>query len=91
MIDPKKALTDRQYQVFKRVLRGMTNFDIGYELGIYDKGVKWHLTNIYKILGVKSRAEMIVKYLNPAAPIEKLAEQCHAVKHETGPSGTLNQ
>jgi two-component system nitrate/nitrite response regulator NarP len=85
-----EMLSEKERIVFTKVLQGMSNFDIGYDMEIYEPSVKFHLTNIYRKLNVKNRAQMMARYLTPS-PIENLADTCHAVKHETGPSGNLDQ
>lgn len=56
-------LTKREKEVVDLVTRGYSNKEIGQLLSITDKGVKFHLTNIFKKENVKSRAQLIVKYL----------------------------
>lgn len=56
-------MTVRQRQVLRGVLAGKTNDQIGIELGINEVSVKYHTTNIYKKECVKSRAELMAKYI----------------------------
>jgi DNA-binding CsgD family transcriptional regulator len=39
--------------------QGYSNYDIGHKLCVCEKTVKFHLTNIYKKAGVKSRTELM--------------------------------
>lgn len=63
----KKELTKYQTNVLNLIVTGKSNKAVATELGICEKTVKFHLTNIYKFTGVKSRAELIVQYLNKEA------------------------
>ena len=50
------ALTDRELEVLAAVAKGERNKEIAYRLGISERTVKAHLTNVYNKLGVDSRA-----------------------------------
>jgi len=50
------GLTERQMEVLRLLARGKSNVEIGRELGISERGVRYHLSNIYSKLGVSSRA-----------------------------------
>lgn len=52
-------LTDREEEVLKLVAEGWTNNRIATELGLSERTVRFHLTNIYDKLGVTARAEAI--------------------------------
>lgn len=58
----KNKLSRMQKEVFKCLLKGKSNREIGKELGLSEKTIKFHLYNMFKILNVKSRTELIVKY-----------------------------
>lgn len=53
------ALTERQIDVFKSLLRGASNKVIARDLGISDGTVKVHVTAIFRALNVKSRTEAV--------------------------------
>ncbi len=53
------ALTGRQIEVFKALLRGAPNKVIARDLGITDATVKVHVTAIFRALKVKSRTEAV--------------------------------
>lgn len=55
-------LSPAEARVFDRLLRGLSNKQIALELFVTEKTVKFHVTSIYKILGVRSRAQFLVKY-----------------------------
>jgi len=58
LIEP---LTDRELEILKLVSKGMSNKSIAEELFITLGTTKWHLSNIYSKLGVKSRTKATVK------------------------------
>ena len=53
------VLTDRELEVLTAVARGDRNKEIAYQLGITERTVKAHLTNVYNKLGVDSRAAAV--------------------------------
>lgn len=53
------TLTPRQKEILALLLQGKTNFEIGLALNIFEGGVKYHLTKMYKQFGVKSRHELM--------------------------------
>ena len=59
----QKGLSNRESEVAELVTHGLSNEDIGNKLFVSEAAVKFHLTNIYKKLVLKSRAQLIVKFL----------------------------
>ena len=57
--DPARGtgLTDRELAILQAVARGLSNQAIGKELWVTEQTVKFHLTNIYRKLGVANRTE----------------------------------
>lgn len=53
------ALTDRELEVLRWTARGLTNKQIGRELGISNRTVQNHLVRIFAKLGVASRTEAV--------------------------------
>jgi DNA-binding NarL/FixJ family response regulator len=51
-----RLLTAREVQVLRLVARGSTNRSIGAELGLSERTVDRHVSNIFAKLGVSSRA-----------------------------------
>jgi DNA-binding NarL/FixJ family response regulator len=51
-----RLLTAREVQVLRLVARGSTNRSIGAELGVSERTVDRHVSNIFAKLGVSSRA-----------------------------------
>jgi len=54
------GLSHREAEVASIVAKGMTNKEVAQKLFVTEKTVKFHLTNIYKKLQVKSRSQLIV-------------------------------
>ncbi len=52
-------LTERELEVLEAVARGDRSKEIAYRLGITERTVKAHLSNIYSKLGVDSRAAAV--------------------------------
>jgi DNA-binding NarL/FixJ family response regulator len=57
--DPARVagLTDRETAILAALARGLSNEAIGKELWVAEQTVKFHLTNIYRKLGVSNRTE----------------------------------
>jgi NarL family two-component system response regulator YdfI len=55
----QEVLTERELEVLTAVARGDRNKEIAYQLGITERTVKAHLTNVYNKLGVDSRAAAV--------------------------------
>lgn len=56
-------LSKSELKVTQEVILGKSNREVAAICFITEKTVKFHLTNIYKKAGVKSRAQLIVKML----------------------------
>ena len=53
------GLTARESEILKAVARGLSNQAIGKEFWVTEQTVKYHLTNVYRKLGVTNRAEAV--------------------------------
>src|SRR5215813_9737372 len=53
--------SEREQDVVQLLLQGKSNKQIALELGIANRTVEFHLSNIYSKLNVKSRSEAILK------------------------------
>jgi DNA-binding NarL/FixJ family response regulator len=51
------GLTEREIAILKAVAQGLSNQAIGHQLWVTEQTVKFHLTNIYRKLGVANRTE----------------------------------
>ena len=55
-------LTEREHEVFTMMLKGMAPKDIAYTLKISYSTVNFHRGNLYRKLGIQSRAKLFAKY-----------------------------
>lgn len=81
-----QSLSNREQEVALKVTTGASNKVIAADLFVTEKTIKFHLTNIYKKMGVKSRAQLIVDSITknwaprpeiqeePILPGEKIAQ-----------------
>jgi RNA polymerase sigma factor (sigma-70 family) len=53
-------LTEREREVVRWVIQGMTNKEIASQLGISEKTVKTHLSNIFSKLNVSKRLQLLL-------------------------------
>jgi DNA-binding NarL/FixJ family response regulator len=56
----RKPLTGREQEVVKWAIQGMTNKEIAAQLGISEKTVKAHLSNIFGKLNVSRRLQLLL-------------------------------
>lgn len=56
----REGLSNREAEVAELVTQGLSNKEVANRLFVTEKTVKFHLTNIYKKMNVKSRAQLIV-------------------------------
>jgi DNA-binding CsgD family transcriptional regulator len=55
-------MTPRQHEVLHEVCLGKSNKEIARALGMAEVTVKLHLTEVFKVLGVRTRYQAIAKY-----------------------------
>lgn len=55
------GLTEREVEILGALSRGLSNEEIAKELWVTQQTVKFHLTNVYRKLSVKNRAEALRK------------------------------
>ncbi len=68
------TLSNREFEVFTLVCGGISNKAVADAIYITEKTVKFHLTNIYKKLGCKSRTEMTARFYQKNLPQDLLAK-----------------
>jgi DNA-binding NarL/FixJ family response regulator len=56
------GITDRQADVLRLVIKGLSNAEIARELSIAENTVKQHAHAAYRALGVNSRTEVLVEF-----------------------------
>ncbi|MBD8065944.1 response regulator transcription factor [Devosia sp. PTR5] len=61
------SLSPRERTVLEMMASGLSNREIGTKLGIGEKSVKFHVTNIFSKLGVRNRVEAVIAYNGTAA------------------------
>ena len=75
----KRGLSNRECEVAEQIAQGFSNRAAADRLFITEKTVKFHLTNIYKKMNVKSRAQLIVWCARHLDFIESDNEPVHIV------------
>jgi DNA-binding CsgD family transcriptional regulator len=66
-------LVPSELKVVRLLKEGLTNLEIGNLLGISEKAVKFHITNINKKLNTRNRVE-IIKVLGDGSEANKVAQ-----------------
>jgi len=74
----QKGLSNREAEVAELVTKGLSNKEVASQLFVTEKTVKFHLTNIYKKMNVKSRAQLIVWCMPHLNFAEEAAENTQA-------------
>ena len=54
---PQRLITERELEILQYVAEGLSNSQIGKQLWVTEQTVKFHLSNIYRKLGVSNRTE----------------------------------
>jgi DNA-binding CsgD family transcriptional regulator len=60
--DGRESLTPREMQVALAVAEGASNKEVAAELYLTPKTVEYHLTRVYRKLGLRSRAELVRQF-----------------------------
>ncbi len=83
----KEGLSKRESEVAELVTKGLSNKEVADQLYVTEKTVKFHLTNIYKKMNLKSRAQLIVWCLPKMVFIEdKKAHQTQTQPSDIRPT-----
>lgn len=56
-----EQLTMRQHEILAMIADGLTNSQIADELFIAVSTVRWHINQLYKVLGVRNRVQAIIR------------------------------
>lgn len=86
----QKGLSNREAEVAELVSKGLSNKEVANQLFVTEKTVKFHLTNIYKKMNVKSRAQLIVWCLPHLGFVENEATQAPQPTMAAGASAAIN-
>ena len=86
----QKGLSNREAEVAELVSKGLSNKEVANQLFVTEKTVKFHLTNIYKKMSVKSRAQLIVWCLPHLGFVESEATQPARQEISAGAGSTIN-
>jgi DNA-binding CsgD family transcriptional regulator len=62
------ALTPRELQVLDMTSQGLTNAEVAARLDVTVHAVKFHLSSIYRALGVSNRTSATAVYLSRPRP-----------------------
>jgi DNA-binding CsgD family transcriptional regulator len=73
------VLTPRQKRVLEHLRKGLTNREIGDELGISEDGVKAHLSRLFLRFGVSNRVELLA-----AVEMDPVGDRASALDAELG-------
>ena len=87
----QKGLSNREAEVAELVSKGLSNKEVANQLFVTEKTVKFHLTNIYKKMNVKSRAQLIVWCLPHLGFVESEARIEAAAIAAAAPAATATQ
>lgn len=71
-MQPLDVLTSREQQIAVAVARGLSNKQIGDELGISHETVKRHLASIYSKLDLRGRVALAVHMIRSRVPDSEL-------------------
>lgn len=75
-----EALTVREDDVLKGLMLGLTDIQIGAQMGISHETVRTHVKNIYQKLGVKNRTQAVVKSIECGLLTLEQAESSRVAK-----------
>ena len=59
----KGILTKREREVFELLIKNYTTKEIAEKLGISEKTVRYHISNVMQKLGVKGRSSAVIELL----------------------------
>ena len=87
----REGLSNREAEVAELVTQGLSNKEVASRLFVTEKTVKFHLTNIYKKMNVKSRAQLIVWCLPNMSFVERSGDANTSQGPKHGPhNGATN-
>ncbi len=84
----QKGLSNREAEVAELVVKGLSNKEVANQLFVTEKTVKFHLTNIYKKMSVKSRAQLIVWCMPYQSFVENNTQESSNTTNNSIPAGS---
>lgn len=81
--DPIFQMTKRERDLLEALSKGRSNRELAAEFNISTNTVKFHLSNLYEKLSVKSRTQAVAFYYSSRLPGEKLADENLSVEDLT--------
>ena len=72
-INRLNSLSERQREIFEKLLKGLSNYEISRELNIKESTVKNHLNEVYLKLGVPNRYVAIAQYRDLIENVRKIS------------------
>jgi len=73
-------LTKTEQTIVGLVVRGARNAEIATQLGLSHRTVEWHLSKVYRKLGVRSRTHVAVRILAPVPERTRPQDAPHALR-----------
>lgn len=67
-LETRRPLTGTQARILDGIHRGLMNKQIAFELGLSEATIKYHLTTIFRIMGVQTRAQLLAAARPGSAP-----------------------
>ena len=70
----RDELTPREVEILVLASEGLSNSEIGARLWVTEQTVKFHMSNVFRKMGVKNRAQAAVRF--QAMKVEKHERLC---------------
>ena len=74
-------LTERELSILRAVAGGLSNREVGKDLWVSEQTVKFHLRNLYRKLGISSRAEATLRIRAPHRRVDVVGGRPVTVAH----------
>ena len=81
-MESQDQFSERERKVIEALLQGKSNKQIAVVLGVSVRTIEFHLSNVYKKLGVTSRTEAVLE-LSKEHPRESVAERSDELRKST--------
>jgi DNA-binding CsgD family transcriptional regulator len=84
-----KGLTVCEAKVTQLVVQGLSNKEVANIIGVSEKTIKFHLTKTYRKFNIKSRTELMSRFL-VLSPVVEEQRKLHTNLHDKGSNEGLN-